>query len=142
MLHSTTMTVPARWLAALALLLTLWATQAQAALSAADERGVREVVQAQLAAFAGDDAEKAFSYAAPNIRQSLGTAERFMAMVRSNYAVVYRPASVTLLRPEGAKAGEGAEGEPVIGALEGEDAGAARREHRRLESGLDGIRSR
>ena len=102
MLHSTTMTAHPRWLATLALLLTLWATPAHAGLSAADERGVREVVQAQLAAFAGDDAEKAFSYAAPNIRQSLGTAERFMAMVRSNYAVVYRPASVTLLRPEGA----------------------------------------
>lgn len=95
------MTVPPRWFAALALLLTLWATQAHAALSAADERGVRDVVQAQLAAFAGDDAEKAFSYAAPNIRQSLGTAERFMAMVRANYAVVYRPASVTFLRAEG-----------------------------------------
>jgi hypothetical protein len=30
----------------------------------------------------------------------MGTAERFMAMVRSGYPVVYRPASVTFLVPE------------------------------------------
>lgn len=38
-------------------------------------------------------AEKAFSYAAPNIRQSFASASHFLAMVRGNYAVVYRPAS-------------------------------------------------
>jgi Domain of unknown function (DUF4864) len=88
------------WVGALALLLCsahAWAV----VLSPADEKDVREVVQSQLAAFAGDDAEKAFSYAAPNIRQSLGSAANFMAMVRSSYAVVYRPASVTFLKPEG-----------------------------------------
>jgi Domain of unknown function (DUF4864) len=88
------------WAAALALVVV--AVPALAVdLSPADEKNVREVVQAQLAAFAGDDGEKAFSYAAPNIRQSIGSAANFMAMVRSNYAVVYRPASVTFLKPEG-----------------------------------------
>ena len=58
---------------------------------------VRSVVEAQLAAFAKDDASKAFSFAAPNIRSSLGSADKFMAMVRASYPVVYRPASTLFL---------------------------------------------
>lgn len=68
--------------------------------SPADTRSARAVVQAQLAAFAAGDAERAFSYAAPSIREMFGTAERFMAMVRSGYPVVYRPATVSFLHPE------------------------------------------
>ncbi len=68
--------------------------------SAADTRSARAVVEAQLAAFAADDAERAFSYAGPSIRQMFGTADRFMAMVRSGYPVVYRPAAVGFLHPE------------------------------------------
>ncbi len=70
-------------------------------LTATDEKNVHAVVQAQLQAFAKDDAVKAFSYAAPNIQQALGSASSFMAMVRQNYPVVYRPASVAFLKPEG-----------------------------------------
>lgn len=66
---------------------------------AADTRAVRAVVEAQLAAFAADDAKGAFSYAAPSIRDMFGTPERFVAMVRAGYPVVYRPASVTFLNP-------------------------------------------
>ncbi|HEX6722048.1 MAG TPA: DUF4864 domain-containing protein [Burkholderiaceae bacterium] len=68
--------------------------------SAADAKAVRGVIEAQLAAFAADDADKAFSYAAPGIRAMFVTAERFLAMVREGYPVVYRPASVTFLKPE------------------------------------------
>jgi hypothetical protein len=68
--------------------------------SAADAKAVREVIEAQLAAFAADDADKAFSYAAPGIRAMFVTAERFLAMVRQGYPVVHRPAAVTFLRPE------------------------------------------
>ena len=68
--------------------------------SAADAKAVREVIEAQLAAFAADDADKAFSYAAPGIRAMFVTAERFLAMVRQGYPVVHRPASVTFLKPE------------------------------------------
>lgn len=60
----------------------------------ADARAVREVIEAQLDAFRRDDAEQAFSYAAPGIRETFGTAESFMAMVRTQYSVVYRPRSV------------------------------------------------
>jgi uncharacterized protein DUF4864 len=67
---------------------------------AADAKAVRALIEAQLAAFAADDAERAFSYAAPSIRALFVTAERFLAMVREGYPVVYRPASVTFLKPE------------------------------------------
>ena len=68
--------------------------------SAADMRTARAVVQAQLDAFAADDAPRAFSYAAPRLREAIGNADRFMAMVRISYPVVYRPASVAFLVPE------------------------------------------
>ncbi len=67
--------------------------------SAEHAQAMRAVVEAQLAAFAEDDAERAFSYAAPAIREMFGTPDRFLAMVRAGYPVVYRPATVTFLSP-------------------------------------------
>jgi Domain of unknown function (DUF4864) len=81
--------------------LTLLAPAQAARFTVADEKNVREVVQGQLDALAKDDADKAFSYAAPNVRQAVGTASGFLAMVRDGYPVVYRPASVAFLKPEG-----------------------------------------
>jgi hypothetical protein len=60
---------------------------------------VRAVIEAQLAAFAVDDAQRAFSFAAPSIRTLFGDADRFIAMVRTQYPVVYRPLSVSFLAP-------------------------------------------
>jgi hypothetical protein len=68
--------------------------------SAADAKAVRTIIEAQLAAFAADDAEKAFSFAAPGIRAMFVSADRFLTMVREGYPVVYRPASVTFMKPE------------------------------------------
>ncbi|SRR5258705_10470723 len=68
-------------------------------ISAADARAVRAVVEAQLEAFRRDDARRAFSYATPGIRGSFGTPEKFMAMVREQYPVVYRPRSVSFEEP-------------------------------------------
>ena len=67
--------------------------------SEVDARAARTIVSAQLEAFAKDDAKRAFSYAAPSIRAMFGTPERFLAMVRAGYPVVYRPAAVTFLLP-------------------------------------------
>ena len=67
---------------------------AQPYLSGPEAAAVREVIEAQLDAFKRDDAQRAFSFAAPGIRQMFGTAENFMQMVRSSYAVVYRPQAV------------------------------------------------
>jgi Domain of unknown function (DUF4864) len=55
---------------------------------------------AAASAFAADDAKRAFSYAAPAIREMFGTPDRFMEMVRAGYPVVYRPTSVVFLNPE------------------------------------------
>ena len=66
----------------------------------ADAQAIRSVIEAQLAAFAADDAEKAFSFASEGIRQTFATAQVFIAMVKLNYSVVYRPASVWFLDPE------------------------------------------
>lgn len=84
---------------AVAFLAALSAPARAELVSVADTKAVRVVVEAQLAAFAADDAKRAFSYAAPSIREMFGTPERFVAMVRAGYPVVYRPASVNFLVP-------------------------------------------
>jgi len=97
-----------------------------------DAKKIRRIIEAQLAAFAKDDAARAFSYAAPGIKQMFGTPERFIDMVRQGYPVVYRPASVSFLAPEGLDG-------TVIQAVEMTDAsGAAWVAVYRLEKQRDG----
>jgi hypothetical protein len=69
--------------------------QDEAPLSQADQAAIRVVIEAQLAAFQRDDAAAAFAHASPRIQQRFGDAETFMAMVKSSYRPVYRPARVT-----------------------------------------------
>ena len=85
---------------------------------AADAEQVRGVIEAQLDAFADDDAGRAFDLAAPSIQNMFGDPERFMAMVRTGYAVVYRPASVNFLSPE-------VEGNAIVQAVRMGDAAGA-----------------
>lgn len=88
---------------ACASLLPAFAQRAHApAVTEDDMRAAQQIVRAQLAAFAADDADTAFAYATPAIRQMFGTAAQFMRMVRGAYPVVYRPASVVFLKPEAA----------------------------------------
>ncbi len=70
-------------------------------LGPADQKQIIAVVRGQLQAFARDDAAKAFSYAAPNIKSLVGNAQNFLQMVRTQYEVVYRPASTTFMQPLG-----------------------------------------
>lgn len=90
-----------RWniLAKLGLIMSLsWALGLQAAPPAPDDAlQAQQVIRAQLAAFAADDAEAAFSHATPAVRQRFGSAERFVGMVRQGYPMVYRPASVAFM---------------------------------------------
>lgn len=88
-----------RWLAGLAAL-SLWPGGRLAFAApppAADAQAARTVIQAQLEAFAADDAVRAFSYAAPALRERFGTPQVFLAMVRAAYPVVHRPAAVAFL---------------------------------------------
>jgi len=64
-----------------------------------DSTAFAEVIEGQIAAFARDDGVAAFSFASPDIRRSLMTAERFMAMVRSRFQPVYRPRSYSFGDP-------------------------------------------
>ncbi|MGE5616093.1 MAG: DUF4864 domain-containing protein [Bacillota bacterium] len=72
---------------------------AQVPLAARDADEVKAVVEAQLDAFRHDDAARAFAYAAPDIQKTFGTPERFIEMVKSAYAVVYRPHNVSFEAP-------------------------------------------
>jgi hypothetical protein len=72
--------------------------------SPGDGRAVRAVVEAQLQALAGEDAALAFGYASPAIRGQFGDAAAFAAMVRHNYPMLIRPASISFFR---AVAGDG-----------------------------------
>ena len=67
---------------------------------AADAKAARAVIEAQLAAFAVDDARRAFSYATPALRRHFGSPENFIELVRVGYPVVYRHASVAFLKPQ------------------------------------------
>ncbi|HSV54576.1 MAG TPA: DUF4864 domain-containing protein [Burkholderiaceae bacterium] len=69
-------------------------------LSDAEQLQVRDVIQAQLDAFAQDDADTAFELATPGIRATLGKSERLLALVREAYPMVYRAASVAYFKAE------------------------------------------
>jgi len=83
------------------LAMTLLLAPAQAregtAPAGAKRQAIVAVISAQLAAFRRDDGAGAFAYASPTIRRKFGTAESFMAMVRSGYRAVYSPAEVAFL---------------------------------------------
>ena len=66
---------------------------APAGLEAQDVADIRNIILGQLDAFREDDAEKAFSYAAPQIRRIFKTPEIFLHMVRKSYQALYRPQS-------------------------------------------------
>ena len=65
----------------------------------ADIASVQNVISAQIEAFKRDDGEVAFSFAAPDIRKMFATPDIFMAMVRQQYAPVYRPRYIEYLEP-------------------------------------------
>jgi len=66
-----------------------------------DATALRTVISDQIAAFLADDIATAFSYASPGIRRLFGTPERFGAMVRNDYPMVWRPDRVRFLELEG-----------------------------------------
>ncbi|WP_101067352.1 DUF4864 domain-containing protein [Roseovarius salinarum] len=66
----------------------------------ADESAIRSVISQQIDAFLDSDLKEAFTYASPTIRSRFGTPERFGAMVRSGYPMVWRPEDVQFLGAE------------------------------------------
>lgn len=89
-----------RWQALLgAGLLVLACGAAAQGLDREDVGAMQRVIDAQLDAFARDDAQGAFAFASPGIQARFGTAETFAQMVREQYAAVYRATSRMFLRP-------------------------------------------
>jgi hypothetical protein len=84
----------------------LWASAAQAqGISPADAAAIRATIERQIDAFRADDGPRAFGFADDTIRAMFGDPERFMAMVRQGYAMIYRPRryefAETAERPDG-----------------------------------------
>jgi Domain of unknown function (DUF4864) len=60
------------------------------ACAADDVAAAEKIIRSQEQAFSRDDPAAAYSYAAPAIQDIFPDAETFMAMVRNNYAPVWR----------------------------------------------------
>ncbi|MER0239033.1 DUF4864 domain-containing protein [Fulvimarina sp. MAC8] len=60
-----------------------------------DSSEIEAVISSQLEAFRQDNGEAAFVHAAPKIKSMFGTKDRFMEMVRTGYAPVYRSSNVS-----------------------------------------------
>ena len=56
---------------------------------------IQSVISAQIEAFRRDDAAKAYSFAAPEVRALFPNEIVFMSMVKKTYPPVYRPRQVT-----------------------------------------------
>ncbi len=59
---------------------------------------VQDIIKHQIDAFRKDDGETAYSFAAPGIRSIYPEPGRFMEMVKSHYAPIYRPGNLTFGR--------------------------------------------
>lgn len=68
-----------------------------AGLAHAQNAEIEGVIDAQIEAFQADDFERAFTYASPTIRGIFGTSDRFGAMVRNGYPMVWRPDELRFL---------------------------------------------
>jgi hypothetical protein len=89
--------------------LMLWSAPIRAeALSAEDQAAFQSIITGQIEAFRAENGAKAYSYAAPMIRQIFPSPEQFMNMVRQGYQPVYRPQSFQF-----GEAGFSASGRPI-----------------------------
>ena len=77
-------------------------------LSDSDRQSFRTIIEGQIDAFRADDGTRAYSYAAPMIRQIFPNPDMFMNMVRQGYQPVYRPQSFRF-----GEAGFSASGRPI-----------------------------
>jgi hypothetical protein len=71
--------------------------------SAGEQAAIRSTIERQIQAFRADDGVAAFAFADASIQSMFGSPERFMAMVREGYRMIYRPRSYAFgdAKPEG-----------------------------------------
>ncbi len=77
-------------------------------LTAEDKQAFQSVISGQIDAFRAEDGVRAYSYAAPMIKQIFPNPDVFMNMVRQGYQPVYRPQSYKF-----GDAGFSASGRPI-----------------------------
>ncbi len=85
-----------------ALVLAVGLAIGAAAPSLAEERSpaIEQVISSQFRAFLSDDFATAFTFAAPELQRFFQTPERFGAMVRNGYPMVWRPSKVEFMSLE------------------------------------------
>ena len=83
-----------RIISVLGLMLALIAAPARAGDDSTGGQAARALIEKQLDAFAHDDAAGAYALAAPGLKTIFSDPDVFMAMVRGQYAPVYRHRSV------------------------------------------------
>jgi len=86
-----------RLLALLLLVIATVSNPAAADPDAAALAAMQSVIRQQVAAFARDDGDAAFSFASPTIQAKFGNADAFLSMVAASYRPVYRPRKLTFL---------------------------------------------
>jgi hypothetical protein len=69
-------------------------------ITSADAVAIHEVVQAQLTAFANDDAAAAFELTTEEKRVLIGSADNFLRLIREQYEPIYKPLAVIYFKPE------------------------------------------
>lgn len=105
----------------LAALAVVFAVQLPAGASRADEPvdTARTIIQDQIAAFLNDDAEAAYSFASPAIRDKFPDKTTFFDMVKRGYQPVYRPGNFAFGRSK--VIGDQVIQEVLISAPDGKD---------------------
>lgn len=105
----------------LAALAVIFAVQLPAGASRADEPvdTARTIIQDQIAAFLNDDAEAAYSFASPAIRDKFPDKTTFFDMVKRGYQPVYRPGNFAFGRSK--VVGDQVIQEVLISAPDGKD---------------------
>lgn len=81
----------------------------------------RLAISGQISAFLNDDAEKAYSFASPDIKARFPDAERFFDMVKQTYTPVYRPGNYAFGRSKFVADGNRAYQEVLISGKDGKD---------------------
>ncbi len=97
-----------------AIVMSITVSNAQA-LSESDKSQFESTISGQIEAFRADDGARAYSYAAPMIRQIFPTPETFMGMVRNGYPQVYRPQSFTFGKAEFSASGRPTQRVSIVG---------------------------
>jgi hypothetical protein len=87
----------------LVFLAALWLAFPASAQTPGDRAAIRSTIEQQIQAFRADDGATAFGFADATIQSMFGSPERFMAMVREGYAMIYRPRSYAFgdAKPDG-----------------------------------------